>query len=113
MRNLRDDVVGISAQAVQFGLQRLGVLASLVGPAEADDHLGHALIFETPDAIRRVGLSRDHVYLEGSVGGSVLGAQLGQPGQQSGQVTWLAAAVQPAVAGRRSPAQRRLAVAAD
>ena len=56
---------------------------------------------------------RDHVHLERPVGGAVLGAQLRRAGQQAGQVGRVAAAVQPAVAGRGGPAQRRLAVPAD
>src|SRR5579871_5628653 len=54
LRNLGDHVVGVAAQLVQLRRQIFGVRPGVVRPAEADDHVGHALILQPPDAVGRV-----------------------------------------------------------
>ncbi len=53
------------------------------------------------------------MHLEWPVRGPGLAAELGQPGQQPGQVSRVSAAVQPAVTGPGGAAQRGVAVPAD
>src|ERR1700733_5583774 len=62
--SFRDDGVGEAAQVIELLAERLGVRAASVGPAEAHDHVGHALLFQPADAVDGVGVHRDHVDLE-------------------------------------------------
>src|SRR5918994_4059461 len=55
---LGDDLVGVAAEGVELGLERLGVGARLVGPAEPDDHVGDALLLEGAQAVDRVRVDR-------------------------------------------------------
>src|SRR5690349_22930269 len=93
-----DDGVGVAAEVGEFGVQGLGVGAGDVGPAEADDEVGDALVFQAADAVGAVGVGGDHVDLEGATFGAFLPAEAGQLVQQSGQVGGVSPAVHPAVA---------------
>src|SRR6185437_4646945 len=93
--------------------QRLGVVLGGVRPAEADDDVGDAELLKASHAVGAVGVGRDHVDREWLGLGAVLGAQLGQPLQQTRQVGGVAAAVQPAVTVDGSPLQGGLVVPAD
>ena len=66
--HLGHDVVGEPAQVVEIDLEPLGVGSHCVGPPEADDHIGHPLLFEPVDPVDRKCLERDHVDLEVTVG---------------------------------------------
>ena len=59
-----------------FGLERLGVRAHRVGPPEAHDDIGDALLLEPADAVDGEGVDRDDMDLEVTVGGALLLAQL-------------------------------------
>src|SRR5215469_12961600 len=50
----RDHVVGEPAQVVELAGERLGVRAGHVGPAEADDHVGHAQFLQSAHAVHGV-----------------------------------------------------------
>ena len=89
-----------------------GVRTHGVRPAEPHDHVGDALLLESPDAVDRVGVEGDHVHLEGPVRRPLLLAQPAQALEQSGQVGGIPTPVEPAVRTGR-PAQGRGGVAPD
>ena len=49
--HLGHHVVGVATEVVHLGLQRLGVRTFGVGPPEAHDDVGDALLLETVDAV--------------------------------------------------------------
>src|SRR5690242_2240420 len=97
-----DDGVGVAAEVGELGVQGLGVGAGDVGPAEADDEVGDALVLQAADAVGGVGVGGDHVDLERAVPraiiGALLAAEAGQLVQQAWQVGGVSPAVHPAVA---------------
>src|SRR5215469_10286380 len=111
--HFRDDIVGEAAQVVDLRLQRLGVLLDPVGPPEPDDDVGDAELLEPADAVGRVGVGGDHVYLERLFLCAVLLAEDGEAIEQAGEVGGIAAAVQPAVTVDGCPSQGGLVMTAD
>jgi hypothetical protein len=83
---LGDDGVGEAAEAGELLGQGLGVGAGDVGPAEADDDVGHALVLQAADAVDAEGVHGDHVDLERAAGCAFGAAELAEFREQAGQV---------------------------